>query len=192
MAEIKRDNIKIITECAILIALGTILAQIKIYRMPNGGSVTAASMVPFLIISYRHGTRWGMIAGFANSLLQMLIGGIYPPVAPGALGYFAEIVLDYIAAYMVLGFSYLFFKLFSKRKKLLAVGISSFICCFLRFLCAFLSGFLVWSDVLAGGKAAVIYSLGYNASYLLPESIITIVVLCSLYKVYPKVFTRQR
>ncbi|MDO5331366.1 MAG: energy-coupled thiamine transporter ThiT [Bacillota bacterium] len=191
MAEIKRDNIKIITECAVLIALGTILAQVKIYRMPNGGSVTAASMVPFLLVAYRHGTKWGILVGFANSLLQMLIGGIYPPVAPGALGYFAEILLDYLLAYMALGLSYVFFRPFSANKKLLGVGISSLSCCLIRFICAFLSGFLVWADVLVSGKAAIIYSFGYNLSYLGPESLITIAVMCTLYKVYPKIFTRQ-
>ena len=192
MSNNKVSNIRIITECAILIALGTILAQIKIFRMPNGGSVTAASMVPFLLVSYRHGTKWGILVGFANSLLQMLIGGIYPPVAPGALGYFAEILLDYLLAYMVLGLSYAFFRPFSKSKKLVGVGISSFLCCLLRFICAFVSGFLVWGDVLVDGRAALVYSFGYNLSYLGPESVITVIVLCTLYKVYPKVFTRQR
>jgi len=187
MAE-KRNKISIITECAILIALGTILAQIKIYRMPTGGSVTAASMVPFLVIGYRHGTKWGLLAGFVNSLLQMLLGGIYPPVAPGALGYIAEILLDYCLAYMVLGFSGLFFG----KRKLANVAISSILCCFLRFLCAFISGFLVWSDVFSDGIASITYSLGYNAAYMIPESIITVLVLCTLYKVSPKIFTRQQ
>lgn len=196
------NNISIIAECAVLIAVGTILAQIKIFRMPNGGSVTAASMVPFLLISYRHGTKWGLLSGFVNALLQMLLGSIYPPVAPGAAAYFLEILLDYILAYMVLGFSGSFCAFFSKllskdrakspqndkSKMLVSVGISTFVCCLLRFFCAFLSGFLVWDDVLQNGMAAVIYSLGYNASYLGPESVITVIVTLILYKAYPAFF----
>jgi len=222
----RSDKLKAILECALLIAVGTVLAQIKIFRMPSGGSVTAASMVPFLLISYRHGTKWGLLAGFANALLQMALGGIYPPVAPGPLAYFAEILLDYILAYMVLGFEYLFYQLFIKAigskpaldiaskpalniiskpalniiskpafsvasKSIWAVGLSTLICCLLRFTCAAVSGFLVWADITSSGIAAVTYSLAYNASYLVPESIITIIVMCLLYKANPQFFKRQ-
>jgi len=190
MSEKNFSKTRILVECAIMIALGTILAQLKLFRMPSGGSVTAASMVPFLLISYRHGTKWGLIAGFTNSILQMLIGGIYPPIAPGAIGYVSEILLDYILAYMVLGLAFLFFKPFHK-KKLLGIAISSLLCCILRFICAFISGFLVWADVMAEGMAAVVYSLGYNASYLLPETIITVVVITLLYKVAPAIFNKN-
>ena len=37
---------RIMVECALMIALGTILANIKIYELPNGGSITLFSMVP--------------------------------------------------------------------------------------------------------------------------------------------------
>ena len=191
MSDVKNRNsnssVRMIAECAIMIALGTILAQIKIYRMPSGGSVTAGSMVPFLLISYRCGTKWGLLAGFVNSLLQMLLGGIYPPVAPGALGYAAEILLDYILAYMVLGLAGVFAKPFRKNKTV-GVAVSAFICCLLRFICAFVSGFAVWADVMQDGTAAIIYSLGYNAAYLAPESCITVVLLVLLYRVAPDLF----
>lgn len=194
MSEVKKNNsdskVRMIAECAIMIALGTILAQIKIYRMPSGGSVTAASMVPFLLISYRCGTKWGLLSGFVNSLLQMLLGGIYPPVAPGAIGYAAEILLDYIMAYMVLGFAGAFSKPFRKNRTA-GVAVSAFICCLLRFICAFVSGFAVWADVMADGRAAIIYSLGYNAAYMAPESVITVVVLVLLYRFAPALFKRQ-
>ncbi len=184
--------IRIVTECALMVALGTVLSMIKIYSLPQGGSVTAASMVPFLIISYRHGARWGLLAGFVNALLQMLLGQIYPPVAPGVIGYIAEILLDYLMAYMVIGLANVFYKPFKHSKKLLGIGISTFICCFLRFMCAFVSGFLIWADLAADGIGAVIYSLGYNAAYMIPETLITVTVICLLYKFAPKLFTRQQ
>ena len=40
---------RIMVECALMIALGTILANIKIYELPNGGSITLFSMVPFIL-----------------------------------------------------------------------------------------------------------------------------------------------
>ena len=46
---------RIMVECALMIALGTILANIKIYELPNGGSITLFSMVPFILVSFRHG-----------------------------------------------------------------------------------------------------------------------------------------
>lgn len=46
-----------LVECALMIALGTVLANIKIFEMPNGGSITLLSMLPFILVSYRHGTN---------------------------------------------------------------------------------------------------------------------------------------
>ena len=186
----RNDKVRMIAECAIMIALGTILAQIKIYRMPSGGSVTAGSMVPFLLIAYRCGPKWGLMAGFVNSLLQMLLGGIYPPVAPGALGYAAEILLDYILAYMVLGLAGIFARPF-KKNKTAGIAVSAFICCLLRFICAFVSGFAVWADVIHDGLAAITYSLGYNAAYMVPESVVTIIIITVLYKIAPRLFKEK-
>lgn len=72
---------RIMVECALMIALGTILANIKIYELPNGGSITLFSMVPFILVSFRHGVKWGLFTGFVNSLLQMLLG-FYAPRRP--------------------------------------------------------------------------------------------------------------
>ena len=52
-----------LVECALMIALGTVLANIKIFEMPNGGSITLLSMLPFILVSYRHGTKWGLFPG---------------------------------------------------------------------------------------------------------------------------------
>ncbi|MEG0804249.1 MAG: energy-coupled thiamine transporter ThiT, partial [Pygmaiobacter sp.] len=73
-----------LVECALMIAIGTVLAQIKIFEMPNGGSITLLSMLPFVLVSFRHGVKWGIFTGFVNSLLQMLLGFYAPPA--GTLG----------------------------------------------------------------------------------------------------------
>ncbi len=86
---------RIMVECALMIALGTILANIKIYELPNGGSITLFSMVPFILVSFRHGSS-GPVHGFVNSLLQMLLG-FY--VAPGLLPLVGMILLDYVLAF---------------------------------------------------------------------------------------------
>ena len=176
-----------LVECALMIALGTVLANIKIYELANGGSVTLFSMLPFILISFRHGVKWGLFTGFVNSLLQMLLG-FYAPPAPGLLPLFGMIMLDYVLAFTLLGLASVFAKPFSNR--LVGVGVGTAVVCIIRFLCSFLSGVLIWGN-LSEGLPAWTYSLGYNASYMLPETILTVVAIVLLYKAAPKLFVME-
>ena len=63
---------RVLVECALMVAIGTVLANIKIFTMPNGGSVTLLSMLPFVLVSFRHGVKWGLFTGLVNGCLQML------------------------------------------------------------------------------------------------------------------------
>lgn len=178
---------RILLECAIMIALGTILAQIKILDMPQGGSVTLVSMLPFIIISFRHGVKWGLLTGFVNSLLQMMLGGLYMPPAGTALAFAGMILLDYVLAFTLLGLA----GVFGRDGKMSHVVAGTILVCVIRFLCSFLSGFLLWASIAEEGMGAVIYSLGYNAQYMVPETIITTVVAVLLNKIYPPLFRKQ-
>jgi len=179
---------KILIECALLIAMGTILAQIKLFRLPAGGSITAASMVPFIMISYRHGTKWALLASLANVVLQIALGGIYTPPAGTVIALTGSILLDYALAYICLAFAAWFSKPFIKKNKVFAIAFGTFMVCLIRFLCSFLSGFLIWASLVEDGFGAVVYSLTYNGGYMLPETIITIIVICLLYKTSPRLF----
>lgn len=174
-----------LVECALMIALGTVLANIKILELANGGSITLFSMVPFILVSYRHGVKWGLFTGFVNSLLQMLLG-FYAPPAPGLLPLFGMIMLDYVLAFSLLGLACVFSAPFSNH--LVGVGVGAAAVCIIRFLCSFLSGVLIWGN-LSEGLPAWTYSLGYNASYMLPETVLTVVAVVLLYKAAPKLFT---
>lgn len=174
-------------ECALMIALGTVLSNIRLYSMPNGGSITAFSMLPFILLSFRHGLKWGLFTGFVNSLLQMLLGFWAPPT-PGLLPLVGMILLDYVLAFGVLGMACLFAKPFSNR--LVGVGVGTAVVCFLRFMCSFLSGVLIWGN-LADGLPAWTYSLVYNGSYMLPETILTVVAAVLLVKAAPSLFAEQ-
>lgn len=178
---------RILVECALMIALGTVLANIKIYELANGGSVTLFSMVPFILVSFRHGAKWGLFTGFVNSLLQMLLG-FYAPPAPGLLPLFGMIMLDYVLAFSLLGLACVFAKPFKNR--LLGVAVGSAVVCLIRFLCSFLSGVLIWGN-LSDGLPVWTYSLGYNASYMLPETVLTVVAVVLLHKAAPKLFQQQ-
>ena len=178
---------RILVECALMIALGTVLANIKIYELANGGSVTLFSMVPFILVSFRHGAKWWLFTGFVNSLLQMLLG-FYAPPAPGLLPLFGMIMLDYVLAFTLLGLACVFAKPFKNR--LVGVAVGSAVVCLIRFLCSFLSGVLIWGN-LSDGLPAWTYSLGYNASYMLPETVLTVVAVVLLHKAAPKLFQQQ-
>lgn len=178
---------RILVECALMIAVGTVLSNIRIFTMPNGGSVTLLSMLPFVLVSFRHGVKWGLFTGFVNSLLQMLLGFWAPPV-PTFLYFLGEVLLDYVLAFMALGLAELFARPFSNRAVGIAVG--TFMAGFLRFMCSFLSGVLIWGN-LNEGLSAWVYSLTYNASYMLPETIITLVAALLIYKAAPQLFLEQ-
>ena len=53
---------RVLVECALMIAIGTVLSNIKFFTLPNGGSVTALSMLPFVLVSFRHGIKWGPVS----------------------------------------------------------------------------------------------------------------------------------
>ena len=179
---------RILVECALMIALGTVLANIKIFELHNGGAVTLFSMVPFILVSFRHGAKWGLFTGFVNSLLQMLLG-FYAPPAPGLLPLVGMILLDYVLAFTLLGLACVFAKPFKNR--LLGVAVGTAIVCLIRFLCSFLSGVLIWGN-LNEGLAAWTYSLGYNASYMVPETLLTMVAAVLVCKAAPQLFASQK
>ena len=184
---------RILVECALMIALGTVLAQIKIFEMPYGGSVTLVSMLPFVLISFRHGLKWGLFTGFVNSLLQMLLG-FYAPPANTVWAFVGMILLDYVLAFTALGGAKWIADFFKNKTVGVAMGTAGV--CFIRFLCSFLSGILIWSSYQsyyewAKDMPVALYSLLYNGSYMLPELVLTTVCAVLLYKTAPKLFTAQ-
>ena len=95
----------------------------------------------------------------------MLTGGITPPPTQSILMYILVILLDYIIAFTVLGLSGFFFNLFKKKK--IAIPLSGIIVMFMRFLCHFLSGILIWNVYAPEDMNIAIYSLVYNGFYML-------------------------
>lgn len=173
----KNSKILVLVECAMMIAMATVLSMIKIFTLPQGGAVTLASMVPLVMVSYRHGLKWGMATAFTHSLLQMVLQFYAPPVGT-FLAFTGVIALDYVLAFTVLGTAAFFGKAFKNRAASAAVGAA--VVCFLRFICSFLSGILIWGSFAPEGTPVWIYSLTYNGSYMLPEIIITAIAMAFL------------
>ena len=66
------SKVRALTESAVLIAMAFILSLLKLWKMPLGGSITPVSMLPILLIGYRHGPAWGLISGLGYSILQFI------------------------------------------------------------------------------------------------------------------------
>ena len=176
-------NLRRLTESAVLLAIATVLSLIQ-FSGPwvLGGSITVCSMLPIVMIAQRYGTGWGLLSALTYSLLQLVLGLNNVQYAPDALTAIGIILLDYVFAFGVLGFSASFNRFFSDRRKAIIVGIV--VTFFGRFLCHFLSGIIIWEALWpnALGWAPVVWSLAYNGSFMLPETILTSVAAFLLYK----------
>lgn len=145
--------------------------------LPFGGTITV-SMLPIIYYSYRRGIAWGAGVGFVYSLLQMALGFYVPPANNfGAL--VLCILLDYVIAFTVVGVANVFAKPFGKRR-VLGYTLGAVIVCLIRFVSSFLSGVILWGSYAPEGMNVWLYSLVYNASYMIPNAILTGVLACIL------------
>jgi len=154
---------RMMANASLCIALSFILSYVKIYQMPQGGSITLASMLPLFMFSYAYGIAPGLIVGFAYGLLQFVQGGWF--VHP------IQFLLDYPLAFSMLGFS----GIAKKMPNSWGMPCGILIGVFLRFICAFLTGIFFWGDG-AGNQNVLIYSAVYNGTYLIPETLICMVL----------------
>lgn len=178
----KNQKIRRLVETAIMLALSTILAEIPVLSLPYGGSVTIFSQVPMVIVAYRYGLKWGAFSGLGMGIIQLLFGLGNFSYVKGLVSYLILVFADYIIAFGALGLSAMFKNKIKSTTVSLALG--SAVVSVIRFICHFISGVTIWGEYSNGAKAVWLYSLTYNASYMLPELIITVVgcvVLSSIF-----------
>ncbi len=172
----RKSSVYRLTESAILLSIAAVLSVVKIVDMPYGGSVTAFSMLPLLVIAYRHGTRWGLFTAFTYSLIQLLLGLDNFSYATSFLAVVMIALFDYLLAFFALGLGGVF------RKNLpqgAALSLAAVVSGILRYLCHVISGCTVWAGLSVPTAEALVYSLSYNATYMIPE--IVILVLGAVY-----------
>ncbi len=181
----KNQKTRTLVEAALLVAIATVLGYIKIEAIwANGGSITMASMAPLVILSLRHGWKWGLLGAVTFSGIQMLLGGVSQPPVQSFVWYLAVIMLDYVIAFSVCGIASVF--KFGNGK--VAVPLATTIVIALRLVCHVISGTIIWGVYAPEGVSPFIYSLTYNAGYMIPEIILTSVVVGILYPVLEKNF----
>ena len=197
------NKTKRLTESAMLLSVAIVLELVSkmiIPEMPFGGQVTLVSMLPVVLISYRHGVRWGLTAGFGYALIEMAIGTktVAAAFQPGYFGDGAMIgnallmcLMDYVLAYTALGLGGCF------RGKIKNNGIAlmcgSLVALGTRYLAHIFSGYILfsgwaewcftqegfpaWGASLAASLSPTalgwIYSVVYNGMYMIPEILIT-------------------
>jgi len=161
------NKTKILTEGTVVIALTVILKDVlpPIFHLPQGGSVSAAGMVPLLWFSLRRGLRAGVGAGVIYGLVNMALGGyILNPI---------QALLDYPIAFACIGLAGMF-------KKHPLIGVVTGV--FGRFLMHFISGVIFFGIYAPEGTHPIIYSAIYNGGYMIVELIISIVIIYILIK----------
>jgi thiamine transporter len=159
-----RIETKILTEVIAMVALAGVLhfvsGFVPFLQMPEGGRVTLAAMVPIFFVALRRGPRIGLLAGIALGLVVLVEEPfIYHPV---------QVLLDYPLAFGALGLAGFFRKLPIAG---VAVGVAG------RFLCHFVSGVVFFGTYAPAGMSPALYSAVYNAYYLVPEFIISAIVM---------------
>ncbi len=169
-----KKNVLKLTETALMIALATVLSMVKLLDLPYGGSITAFSFVPLIVIAYRYGAVWGLLSGFVHSLIQLLLGASTLSYATSAAAAVAIILLDYVFAFSFVGLAGIF------RKKInspsVAATLGAVMVCVIRYIFHVISGCTVWAGISIPTTAALVYSLSYNATYMIPELIVNSVV----------------
>ena len=160
-----KNQTKILAEVVVSVALAYVLNLIVLFRMPQGGSVTAVSMVPILWLALRRGAKIGILTGVVFGLVDLFPQPfIVHPV---------QFLLDYPLAFGALGLAGLVrgHPIFG-----VVVGIGG------RFVCHFLSGIIFFAIYAPEGMTPVIYSAVYNGSYLVVEVAFSIIVMYVLAK----------
>ena len=169
----KKWNTRMLAFGALSIALSFVLSCIRLFRMPNGGSVTPASMLPIMLFSAAYGIGPGFMAGLVYGVLQALQGGI------AFLGA-GQFLLDYLLAFTLLGLAGLAKKLPETWGLYCAIIIAALA----RILCHTLAGILFW-------ETAPWASFVYNISYLGPDTLICIVLAFMIAKPVMRIMKAQ-
>lgn len=181
----KRFDIRILTEAALMTALAVLLGFVQ-FRGPwvAGGSVSL-EMIPLILLSLRHGVRWGLMAGVLYGLLDF----IFTPFFLNPI----QLLLDYLVPFGLLSLAGVFIIKSNQSKgiKITWVVLATTLAVFARFLSHFLSGIVFYAADTPAGQPVALYSFVYNIGYLLPSYILVLIVLILFIITAPQLIVRQ-
>lgn len=157
---------KMLSLGAICMALSCVLSLVRLWKMPQGGSVTAASMLPMMLFAYMYGVGPGITLGALYGVMQFLL-------EPWMLNV-PQVLLDYPIAFGMVGLAGIL-----RRHSNVSLGLSVgvVVASIGRFVAAVASGVVFFAEYAEGtGLSPMMYSIVYNGSYMGPECIICVVV----------------
>jgi len=158
---------RVLAEASVMIALAVVLDALRLYTLPQGGTITFGEMVPILLVALRRGPRVGIFAGAIFGIIDVYFEPfVYNPV---------QFLLDYPLAYGALGLAGFF-----RGRSILYSGIGVAVGIGCRFVSHFFSGLIFFASFAPSGENPALYSAIYNASYLLPGLLISEFVILVL------------
>lgn len=169
----KQWTAKTVAYAALAISLSFVLSLIRLYRMPSGGSVTPASMLPVMLFAAAFGMGPGLLAGAVLGVLQYLQGGWFLNVW--------QFLLDYVLAYAALGLCGLYKPM---KQKPWGIYAAMIIAVLARLVSATLAGYMFWDT-------AFWASVVYNGFYLVPDTAICILLAIPLHKPVLKILSAK-
>ena len=165
----RNKKITVLADCAIMIALAFALSCARLFKMPLGGSVTVASMLPIMLISVKYGNLIGLGTAFVYSmtqLLQALFEGDVFPYCETIGTLIICILFDYVVPFTILGLAGAFRKISAFKNPEIPLYIGMFAVVFVRFLSHFITGVAIWGQWAPEGMGKFLYSFLYNGSFL--------------------------
>lgn len=161
--EAKQITTKQLSFSGIALALALVASYIKLTSLPFGGSITLFSMFFICFIGYVYGPKVGITIAVSYGFMQLLLEPyIYAPL---------QVILDYPLAFGMLGLCGFFANSKHGFLKGYLLGV------FGRYLCHVISGYLFFAEYAPDGVNPLVYTLLYNATYIVPETIITVILL---------------
>jgi thiamine transporter len=187
-----------------------LVSKLFIPELPFGGQVTLVSMLPVVLISYRHGVRWGLVAGMAYAMMEMLLGAknVAAAFQPGYFGDGRMIVnalimclMDYFLAFTALGLGGCLRNRVEKPGLGLMLG--SIVALSARYLAHILSGYILFSgwavwfftqdgfpawgadlaQALSPEALGWVYSVIYNGFFMIPEIVLTAIAALAVARI---------
>ncbi len=185
-----KSNTRILTETAIMSALSIVLSYIIVFRMPQGGSVSLV-LLPLIFISLRRGPVWDCLAGAICGIVQLMFGGSFlNPI---------QVLFDYVLSFGTLGFSGFFARPFQaavtnkKQSKIfLYTFLASLLGGFMAYVNNVISGIVFYGEYTPKGQSVFAYSTIYNATYMISETIVALIIIWLLAARTPKLFLPER
>lgn len=159
----KKNDVSVLVKSAILMGVAFVLNQVTLFRMPQGGSITAFSMFALFLVGYLFGPRQGILAGMAYGLLDLVINPyVIHPI---------QIFMDYPLAFGAIGIGAILRETKQGMITGYLVGVLG------RYLVTVVSGIIFWGMYAAEGFSTVSWSFFYNMTYMLPEAVATVAIL---------------